>query len=207
MGLEKRGHMRVKTDERRQVIIAAAAEVFKELGYERASMATISARVGGSKATLYSYFTNKEELFAAVMTNAIEQQAEQIIALLSPSGGDIRAQLLEFGAAYLDLILSPEALAFSRLGISEGAQGKLGLTFYNSGPGRGWTEICAHIERLKAAGELDVPDPHLAAGQLKALLETGTLEPAMYGAPSVVDRASVVSGAVDMFLARYLPRS
>ena len=44
--------MRVKTDDRRAAILEAAVEVFREVGYERASMAAISARVGGSKATL-----------------------------------------------------------------------------------------------------------------------------------------------------------
>ena len=48
--------MRVRNEEKRLEIIRIAAELFDELGYERTSMSTIAARVGGSKATLYGYF-------------------------------------------------------------------------------------------------------------------------------------------------------
>jgi len=60
--------MRVRTDERRNAIIQAATEIFAKVGYERASMATIAERTGGSKTTLYGYFPSKEELFWAAMT-------------------------------------------------------------------------------------------------------------------------------------------
>jgi AcrR family transcriptional regulator len=51
--------MRVKSDTRREAILEIAKDLFREVGYERASMAMISARVGGSKATLYSYFKSR----------------------------------------------------------------------------------------------------------------------------------------------------
>ena len=54
--------MRVKTEAKRQHIVDVAAQAFRELGFEGASMAEICARVGGSKATLYNYFASKEEL-------------------------------------------------------------------------------------------------------------------------------------------------
>ena len=73
--------MRVKTEGRRQVIIDAALEVFKEVGYERASMAEISARAGGSKATLYNYFKSKEELFSAAMLEAVVEQGLPMLRL------------------------------------------------------------------------------------------------------------------------------
>lgn len=59
--------MRTKSDEKRQAILDVAAEVFREAGFERASMSEICTRVGGSKATLYNYFPSKEELFFEVM--------------------------------------------------------------------------------------------------------------------------------------------
>jgi AcrR family transcriptional regulator len=60
--------MRSRTLEKKSVIVRIAAEMFDELGYERASMSAIAARVGGSKATLYRYFMSKEELLRAVWT-------------------------------------------------------------------------------------------------------------------------------------------
>lgn len=48
--------MKVRTEARREAIIDAAASVFLEMGYERASMNEVTKRMGGSKATIYSYF-------------------------------------------------------------------------------------------------------------------------------------------------------
>ena len=59
--------MRVKTDQKRLAILAAAGELFREQGYSGASMAAVSERVGGSKATLYRYFQSKEDLFVTVL--------------------------------------------------------------------------------------------------------------------------------------------
>src|SRR5262245_35792992 len=65
-----------RSDERREGILQVAGEVFLETGYAAASMSTIAARLGGSKGTLYSYFTSKSELFAAVMTDACLANSE-----------------------------------------------------------------------------------------------------------------------------------
>ena len=59
--------MKVRTEARREAIVEAAATLFQEMGYERASMNELARRLGGSKATLYSYFPSKEALLVAVV--------------------------------------------------------------------------------------------------------------------------------------------
>ena len=59
--------MKVRTEARRDAIVDAAAELFQECGYERASMNELARRLGGSKATLYNYFPSKESLLVAVV--------------------------------------------------------------------------------------------------------------------------------------------
>jgi len=51
-------------------ILEAARSVFAEKGYHDARMEDIAELVGVSKRTLYLYFTNKEELFAAICAEA-----------------------------------------------------------------------------------------------------------------------------------------
>lgn len=58
-----------------QRILDAAQKVFSEKGYHEARMEDIADRVGVSKRTLYLYFKNKEELFAAIC--AVAPQAMQ----------------------------------------------------------------------------------------------------------------------------------
>lgn len=59
--------MRVKSEAKRQAILAVARESFTRHGFETTSMSAIASEVGGSKATLYNHFSSKEALFEAVM--------------------------------------------------------------------------------------------------------------------------------------------
>ncbi|CAI1972516.1 Uncharacterized HTH-type transcriptional regulator yvdT [Serratia ficaria] len=69
--------MKVRTNARRDAIVEEAALLFQEMGYERASMNELAKRVGGSKATLYGYFSSKEELFTAVVRQHVTQHLSE----------------------------------------------------------------------------------------------------------------------------------
>jgi len=56
---------------RPEEITAAALETFVERGYAATRLEDVAARAGISKGTLYLYFTNKEELFKAVVREAL----------------------------------------------------------------------------------------------------------------------------------------
>src|SRR6185503_592547 len=92
--------MRVRNEEKRHDIIRIAAELFDELGYERTSMSAIAARVGGSKATLYSHFASKEDLLRAVLDHDVNQQTDRLLnEFLSEK--DLRSGLVRLGISYL----------------------------------------------------------------------------------------------------------
>lgn len=195
--------MRVKTDERRAAIMEAAMALFHEVGYERASMAAISARVGGSKQTLYSYFKSKEELFSAAMIGAMEERGYQLIHLLDPETNDLRTTLTRFGEAYLDFIASPEIILNGRIAIGAASSGDLGAQLYELGPRRLWTEITAFLETQIARGLLKAPSVALATMHLQGLLEAGYAEPLMFGAPPLIAREDAAPSAVNAFIAAY----
>jgi AcrR family transcriptional regulator len=56
---------------RPEEITAAALESFVERGYAATRLEDVAARAGISKGTLYLYFANKEELFKAVVREAL----------------------------------------------------------------------------------------------------------------------------------------
>jgi AcrR family transcriptional regulator len=197
--------MRVRTEDRRQAIMQAAMSVFREVGYERARMSEISARVGGSKATLYGYFKSKEELFAAAMLEAVEEQGEQLLNRLDPSSDDIAAVLEDFGGAYLTFLLSPQVLAVTRTAVAEGASSKLGPLLYERGPQRAWRAVAAYLTHQMAAGALPKGDAEVAAAHLKGLLEAGIMEPALYGAEPYMAQDKAVKLAVRAFLLAHGP--
>jgi AcrR family transcriptional regulator len=54
-------------------LLAAAAEEFGRVGLERANVDAISLAAGFAKGTIYNYFPSKEELFLAVVEEAVGQ--------------------------------------------------------------------------------------------------------------------------------------
>src|SRR5688572_13353820 len=101
--------MKVRTDAKRDEIVEIARKTFLELGYERASMAEISTRMGGSKATLYGYFPSKEALFLAIVNRLAEQYVSPAVQRLEESvADDVREALQRFGEQFLAFISDPE---------------------------------------------------------------------------------------------------
>src|ERR1700740_1174603 len=127
---EREAHMRVRTDDRRNAILDVATEMFREIGYANTSMAMISARIGGSKGTLYGYFKSKEELFATAMMAVMEEQAQKTIALLDVSEPDVGLALRRFGEALLVLLTAPDTISILRAAIAEGGNSRLGAILY-----------------------------------------------------------------------------
>lgn len=195
--------MRVRTDERREAIVEAATEVFREKGYERASMAAIAARVGGSKATLYSYFKSKEELFVAAMIEAVEEQGQVLVEMLDPTAPDMEHVLLHFGEAYIEFMSRPAALAVTRAAVAEGDNAAVGALLYERGPKYGWEAARAYMTSLRENGLIRDVDPGIAAAHLKSLLEAGIVEPLLFGAKPEFDAKQAVAAAVDAFLRAY----
>lgn len=194
--------MRSKTDEKRNAIIAAATAVFEEVGYQRASMAMIAARLGGSKATLYGYFHSKEQLFATAVTSAMEETGEELLGSLA-SGDDIATVLTRYGRIYLDLVTRPEIQAVLRTVLSEGQGTALGQEVYNLGPQRGVDGMIEFLEKRAAAGELTLASAEVAALHFKGLLEAGVTEPLLFGLPNARDKGEAVETAVAAFLKIY----
>lgn len=58
-------------DERREQILAAAAKVFSRKGLAAAKIAEVAAQAGTSHGLVYHYFPSKEDLFAALLDQAL----------------------------------------------------------------------------------------------------------------------------------------
>jgi TetR/AcrR family transcriptional regulator, cholesterol catabolism regulator len=74
--------------ERRQKLLKAAAEVFKEKGLEAASVNDIAERLGSDRASVYYYFGGKHEIFMALVQQAVEHNvvvAESIANSTEPA--------------------------------------------------------------------------------------------------------------------------
>ncbi|WP_194720771.1 TetR/AcrR family transcriptional regulator [Noviherbaspirillum malthae] len=71
-----------RKEARPQELLAAALDLFVERGYAATRLDDVAAQAGVSKGTLYLYFTNKEELFKAVVRENVVPvlgEAEEIV--------------------------------------------------------------------------------------------------------------------------------
>ena len=200
--------MRTKSPARRQAILDVAAQTFRELGYERTTMCEIRARVGGSKATLYSYFASKEELFFAVIAADLEADVEAIYRCLDPAAESVADALVAFGDRLLQALYAPRALALRRLIVAEAGRSDLGRLCYERGPKRGHARLAAFLRALMAQGRLPEADARVAAWHLYGLLEAEGLQRGLLCAHDLPTEAEIAGGvrrAVAVFLAAYGP--
>jgi AcrR family transcriptional regulator len=198
--------MRVRTEAKRDAILKIAAEAFMEMGYERASMAEISARVGGSKATLYSYFESKEQLFVAVATAVGERHLADAFAELEQTADDVRVALQRFGEKMLGFLCKPHALATLRMVVAESGHSDIGQRFYVTGPGRGLEAVTAYLRTAMEGGQLRVADARIAAQHLLALFESEVMPLRMLGVEVGSSRAHIrkaIERALVVFMAAY----
>ena len=104
---------------RRQAFLEAAREVFLEQGYEAASVNDVVRLAGGSLATLYSQFGNKEGLFLAV----VQDQHDRVLASMAPSNVDdlsLEDGLHQIGKQFVHALLAKDSLSFFRITVGEG---------------------------------------------------------------------------------------
>jgi AcrR family transcriptional regulator len=195
--------MRKKTDDRRKAIVEAAITVFRKMGYERASMTTISAKAGGTKMTTYNYFKSKDELFATAMFESMREQGEHVLQKLDIESDDIKSVLTNFGEAYLLFVCSPNILAVNRVAIAECATSAAGPILYEQGPLNAWDQVGTYLAKAMDRGSLRRTEPRIAAFHFKGLLEAGVIEPAQFGAKPVIEPGEAVHAAVECFMRAY----
>jgi AcrR family transcriptional regulator len=66
----------------RDQILRTAADLFRERGYRATTLDHIAARLGMSKASLYTYFRAKDEMLAAISRSTIETFTRELSLVL-----------------------------------------------------------------------------------------------------------------------------
>lgn len=200
--------MRVKTEAKRQHIVDVAAQTFRELRFEGASMAEICARVGGSKATLYNYFASKEELLFEVMTQSCEAEFDAAHRAIDVKTDDIGAALQHFGERFLGALYSPEMQANRHLAISSSGRTDLGRLMYERGVQQSQALVAEVLSSAMQQGKLRSADPKVATQQLYALLEAELIDRFLFqllGKITAKEIRAVTGRAIAVFMAAYRP--
>jgi AcrR family transcriptional regulator len=196
---------RVRTEEKRDEIVRIAAELFERHGYDRCSMAALSERLGGSKATLYGYFPSKQDLLRAVIQCEIASEFDRVLHEFH-EGSDLRAGLIELGMAYHNKRLSSLPVANIRSIVNQPPGSTMGKEFYETTIRPAFQGLAKQLEVLMEEGRLKRADPWVVLMHWKGLNDWDLFERRLIGAisgPEDVDIKKIVTLAADAFLKLY----
>ena len=183
----------------RERVRDAAIRVFIEDGYG-ASMERIAARAGVAKQTLYNQFGNKENLFAEV----IRQSVDDITVSLGDLKLDLRRSLLRFAAAFRAKALSSHGLGLHRALIAEAPRfPKLARVIHEKGAANARDTLAKFLQQAMDSGQLRKTDSQFVAELLLSMLAGFERVRLLYGVkadPTSLNEKQKCVAIVDCFL-------
>jgi AcrR family transcriptional regulator len=188
---------------RREHILRIAQDAFMEGGFAATSMSAIAARVGGSKATLYKYFSSKEHLFQTIMetTGAVVLNK---IGKIDPSRGDVRSFLEAYGSRFLEAIYAQDSLDIHRLVEAEGIHfPEIARIFFEHGHNRVCAQLAECLSQFAHQGMICCPDTLLTAQQFLGMISSDQHMRVLCGLMPAPDRGEIeaqVRHAVEILL-------
>jgi TetR/AcrR family transcriptional repressor of mexJK operon len=199
--LSRRG--RPKSLEKRDSIIAAAAELFMEKGYA-ASMDEIAARAGVSKQTLYGHFEDKTALYRAFAATWQKHYLDGIDEKKS-----FEETLRALAKKLLLKLLRSDTVATHRLLIQQASQFPDLVALHDEvGPRHTIGLFADYFKKQMAAGKLRKSDPLLAAEDFLALTAGQSRVRRLFGAmaePGTAEVEARARHAAEIFLRAYGP--
>ncbi|WP_433286954.1 TetR/AcrR family transcriptional regulator [Pseudonocardia sp. CA-142604] len=188
---------------KRHAIVRAAFEAFAEHGF-RASLDEIAERARVSKVTIYSHFSDKEELFRTVITEQLDEAVGAARRLRKPLPGNhsLETELRALCSACIGVLSSPVMIRLQSVLEAEAKRFPEDI-----GP---WLDLVPAelrlvlddtLRALPGTAGIRIPDPDIAVSQLYALcVQPGT------GRPTPERNEDVVESGLAMFLKYYEDR-
>jgi len=181
---------RAAPDERRQSLIEATARCLAERGAAGVSVRTICAEAGVSPGLLRHYFAGVSDAIAETYRWTGRQIGDALEVAVAEAGDNRRARLLAYlTASFRPPIASPELLAsyvaFWSLTRSDPAIAEVRAEVYG--------DFRMALERLIADYRPTLPDTHLPAVALAALIDGLWLELSLGNAPFTPEQAGALA--------------
>jgi TetR/AcrR family transcriptional repressor of mexJK operon len=185
--------------DKRTTIMRAAITLFLRDGYSNTSMDAITAGAEVSKATVYSYFNSKEELFEVL----IQEGSAAFFADFPPlvrHGGEPQAELLAFFEPVLAQIFASGG-AWDRLIIAEAVRHPEGAELFNRcAVGRMTGIVAAYLRELDREGWGTIPDAEQFARLLLSMVLMGPLHTLLLAGPQGIDYRQTMQAGIELFL-------
>lgn len=150
--------------QRRLALLISANTLFLDHGYDAVSLDDIVQHAGGSKASIYKYFGNKEGLFVAICDYRRDMMFKDICPAFSAESEHLREYLITTLYNFYLHLLNPENAAFIRLIVERTqANPEFALYIHEQGPKHIHTSIAEILTKAHQEGSLDCPQPMFSA--------------------------------------------
>ena len=191
---------------RRNKIIEIAADAFFDNGYANTTMSSIAAKVGGSKGTLWSYFSSREELLFAVIEYETSESRAKISSMLNPSM-EVQCTLAEFGRCLLTRITSPRAISLHRLVVGEsGRHPEIAEIFFQKVTSKIYNTLATYLQECETRKVFSFPTSVRAARVLMSLFMGNSFQNLVMGLQESVGDEEInldVEHALECFFRAY----
>jgi AcrR family transcriptional regulator len=203
-GEERPEARRTRRGEARDALLrACAAALFLEHGFEGVTIDDVLRDVGGSKASVYSFYGGKDGLFLAAMDDTIIDLT-QPLKRLELTSLSLEQGLTEFAGTLLSVLLQERHLAFQRLVIAEAVRHpQLGLNWHQHGPAATRAILAEFLAAQQALGRVRPDaDPARVATLFHDMITFDLLNRAMMrigGGPGPDEVAATIRDAIAVF--------
>jgi AcrR family transcriptional regulator len=167
---------RRRSEARPGEIVQAALEVFAEKGFAAARLDDIARQAGVSKGALYLYFETKEDLFRAVVREAVAPNLDMVEAMLAQATLPFPDLLRLLFARIVMVIGASRMGAVAKLVIGESRNfPELARVWHDEVVSRALTAISGAIAAAQARGEVRPGDPRFHAFSIMGPVLTGVI--------------------------------
>lgn len=191
--------------QRKARILAAATQLFLKVGYGETSIDAIVEKSGGSKATLYSFYPTKADLFRAVVDSIVTSNEGTELKSLD----NIRDTLVAFAEHRLRVAFSRKHRALTRLIIAERARfPDIARMYYEQGPLHSHSLLRDYFEILIEKGLIDIRSADEASEFFRGMLMHQRYIEQLYldaSQPSAEEIGVRARHVVDRFIEAYQP--
>lgn len=195
---------------KRRDIIDGARRVFFEKGFDGASMDEVAKAASVSKATIYVYFSSKEELFEALVLNDRARSAEYLF-VVDPSVDNVESLLRRIGISFMTMMVQPDHIRLVRMVIAVAEKfPRIGRAFFDAGPCHGGQRLADLLRRQADLGRLVIDDDLAAAYEFFNLCQSNRVKGLLFGIgdqPTQEQIEETVDRAVRVFLSYYGTRA
>lgn len=191
-------------ERRHEAILDAAEALFIEQGYDRTSLADIVKRSGGSLATLYELFGNKQGLLHAIALRWCgETMAERADRDADPAQSNVET-LMEYVRSECETWQSPRAIALMRMLVSECLRDRdFAVQTYRDLHLPFIAELSDLFAGWAAAGEAAIDDPEGAAHLFLSTISGDMMLNRLFGVEDGILDERQIRWRLEPFLAHF----